>query len=52
MSADAAARALLRGVERGEFEIHFPKRFTRVMKWLSLLPYGWYFRLVRRFTGG
>jgi len=43
MSADAAAHELLRGVERGEFEIHFPKRFTRVMKLLSLLPHGWYF---------
>ena len=52
MSADAAAHELLRGVERGEFEIHFPKRFTRVMKLLSLLPHGWYFPLVRRVTGG
>jgi short-subunit dehydrogenase len=52
MSADAAAHELLRGMERGEFEIHFPKRFTRLMKLLSLLPYGWFFPLVRRITGG
>lgn len=46
-----AAKAIVQGWERGEFEIHFPKRFTRVMKLLRLLPYRAYFPLVRRFTG-
>lgn len=46
-----AAREILRGLERGEFEIHFPKRFTRVMKLLRLLPYRWYFYLVHKVTG-
>ncbi|MRT18367.1 short-chain dehydrogenase, partial [Vitellibacter sp. q18] len=27
------------------------KRFTRVLKLLSLLPYRWYFPLIRRITG-
>jgi hypothetical protein len=41
----------LRGFERGEFETHYPKRFTRWLKALRLLPYRLYFPLVRRITG-
>jgi hypothetical protein len=37
--------------ERGRFEIHFPKRFTRWMKLLRIVPYSVYFKLIRRFTG-
>lgn len=51
MSPQEAAQAILRGWARGDFEIHFPKRFTRVMKMLNLLPYRAYFAAVRRFTG-
>lgn len=51
IGADEAAREILRGIERGAFDIHFPRRFTRVMKLLRLLPYPLYFPLVRRFTG-
>lgn len=51
LTPDAAAEAMLRGWARGEFETHFPKRFTRVMKALRWLPYGLYFPVVRRFTG-
>jgi short-subunit dehydrogenase len=46
-----AAKAIVQGWEKGEFEIHFPKRFTRVMKLLRLLPYRLYFAAVRRSTG-
>ena len=46
-----AASAILRGWERGAFEIHFPRRFTNVMKLLRLLPYRLYFPAVRRMTG-
>ncbi len=46
-----AAIAAVDGFAAGSFEIHFPKRFTRVLKLLSLLPYRWYFPLIRRFTG-
>jgi hypothetical protein len=38
ISAEEAALAMVRGFERGEFEIHFPKRFTRWLKVLRLLP--------------
>ena len=49
---EQAARATLNGFKTGNFEIHFPKRFTRLMKFLAHLPYGWYFPLIRRLTGG
>ena len=46
-----AAKAMVRGWERGLFEIHFPKRFTLWLKGLRLLGYGAYFAAVRRSTG-
>jgi hypothetical protein len=51
ITPEQAAIDIIRGWERGEFEIHFPKRFTRWMKLLRLLPYRLYFPLVRRLTG-
>lgn len=51
ITPDQAAEEMLRGWARGEFEIHFPKRFTRVLKTLGLLPDGPYFAAVRRATG-
>ena len=46
-----AARQILRGWASGQFDIHFPKRFTLWLRLLRILPYRWYFALVRRFTG-
>lgn len=51
ISADQAAREIVRGMEQGLFEIHFPRRFTRWLKLMRVLPYCWYFPLVRRLTG-
>jgi len=51
ISADEAAREIISGLERGRFEIHFPRRFTLWLKLLRLLPYRWYFALVRKGTG-
>lgn len=51
IKSDEAAREIVAGMERGEFEIHFPKRFTGFLKMLQKLPYGAYFAAVRRFTG-
>ena len=51
ISPEAAAAAMLQGWAQGDFDIHFPKRFTRVMKLLRLLPDRFYFPAIRRFTG-
>ena len=51
ITAEKAAEEILRGWGRGQFEIHFPKRFTLWMKALALLPGALYFPLVRKFTG-
>lgn len=45
-----AAKAMLRGWARGEFEIHFPKRFTVWLRLMRLLPYRLYFAMVKRGT--
>ena len=50
ITPEQAARDMLRGWRRGQFEIHFPKRFTRAMKAVSLLPYRAYFAVVRKIT--
>lgn len=52
LSPEQAALAAVDGFQRANFEIHFPKRFTLLMKLFAHLPYRWYFPLVRRFTGG
>ena len=49
---EQAANATVEGFKSANFEIHFPKRFTRLMKLLAILPYRWYFPLIRRLTGG
>lgn len=51
LTAPEAARAIVAGWRRGAFEIHFPKRFTGVLKFLRLLPYRLYFGIVARRTG-
>jgi len=51
ITAEEAARHTVAGLARGDFEIHYPKRFTRTLKLLNLLPAGLYFRCVRTFTG-
>jgi NADP-dependent 3-hydroxy acid dehydrogenase YdfG len=43
-----AAAAILRGLARGHFEIHFPRRFTLWLKLVRLLPYRLQFALLRR----
>ena len=48
---EQAAEEILRGWAKGEFEIHFPKRFTLFMKALALLPPVLYFPMIRKFTG-
>ena len=51
ISAPQAAREILGGMERGEFHIHFPRRFTNWLRLVRLLPYRWYFSLIHKVTG-
>ena len=50
LSPEQAADAMLQGWARGQFEIHFPRRFTVWMKLLRIMPVRWYFYLVRKAT--
>ncbi len=51
LTPQEAARACVDGFARGRFEIHFPRRFTALMKLVALLPYSLHFALMRRFSG-
>ncbi len=50
ITPDQAAQEILAGWANGEFEIHFPKRFTYFMKLLQLLPYRASFAATRQLT--
>ncbi|MDH2919130.1 MAG: SDR family NAD(P)-dependent oxidoreductase [Sideroxydans sp.] len=50
LTSEHAAQKIIAGFARGDFEIHFPKRFTLWLKLLKLLPYRAYFYLVKRAT--
>ncbi len=47
---EQASAAILKGIAKGDFEIHFPKRFTMGLKLMQLLPYRLRFALIRRFV--
>jgi short-subunit dehydrogenase len=47
ISSEQAAEEILKGFKKGQFEMHFPKRFTRMLKLMRLLPYRLYFALVK-----
>lgn len=51
IAPEAAAQAMLKGFAGGGFEIDFPRRFTRILRCITRLPYRWYFPFIRRFTG-
>ena len=43
-----AAKAIADGLLKSQFEIHFPKRFTLIMKMLRILPNACFFWLTKR----
>lgn len=51
LTPEEAAQAIVQGWEAGDFEIHFPKRFTLWLKALRHIGYGPYFAAVKRSTG-
>ena len=48
ITAEEAAAEILKGLAQGQFEIHFPKRFSYFLKLLQILPNRLYFALVSR----
>lgn len=50
ITAEEAAKEILAGLQAGQFDIHFPKRFSGFLKFLRILPYPLYFWIVRRFV--
>ncbi len=48
IEADEAAKAIAKGMQSRSFEIHFPKKFTYLMKLLHILPAPIYFWVMRR----
>lgn len=48
IEADDAAKAIRKGLRSGAFEIHFPKRFTFIMKLLRIMPRSLYFFIARK----
>lgn len=51
MTAPDAAKEIVRGMERGEFHIHFPRRLSNFLRLLRLLPYRLYFWIIHKGTG-
>lgn len=49
---EEAARAIADGLLKKNFEIHFPKKFTILMKFLRLLPNAVYFKIAGKFAKG
>jgi len=47
ISAAEAAEEIIRGIERRQWEIHFPRRFTRILKAIAALPAGLRMRITR-----
>lgn len=50
ITPEAAAQAIIQGLARSGFEIHFPRCFTTWLKGLRILPYRLYFWLILRFV--
>lgn len=46
ISADNAAKRIVKGMRRKAFDIHFPKRFTFILKIMSCLPDSLRFKLI------
>lgn len=45
---DQAAEAITKGLLSNSFEIHFPKKFTYLMKFLRVLPSWLYFKIAKK----
>lgn len=50
ISAEDAAKSIISGLTSTQFEIHFPKKFTYILKLIRILPYWLFFKVSSRFT--
>ena len=51
ITAELAAEHILHGINKGHHEIHFPKRLSWLLKFISILPDGLQFRLLANTLG-
>ena len=48
-SPEFAADQMFKGLTKNKgFEIHFPKSFTSIMKFLKIMPNGLYFKIIEK----
>lgn len=50
ISAETAAKYIVKGIRKNKFEIRFPGTFANLLGILRILPYSFYFPLVSRIT--
>jgi len=48
LTVHQASQFIRAGIKKKRAEIHFPKRFTYMLKLLSLLPQSWWFKIAQR----
>jgi len=48
ITAEEAAQAIAKGMQGRTFEIHFPKKFTYIMKVMRIMPSALYFMLMKQ----
>jgi short-subunit dehydrogenase len=48
ITTEAASLHILNGLTKKSFEVHFPKGFTRVLKFINLLPYKFFFKVMQK----
>ena len=51
MEPEDAAEAFYRGLQSDRFEISFPRIFAIILRFINMVPYRLYFRMVKRGTG-
>lgn len=49
ITTEEASLHILKGLTKKSFEIHFPKGFTRTLKFIDLLPYSLFFKVMSKF---
>ena len=46
MEAEDAAESMVKGISAREMEVHFPKKFTYLLKLMRVIPYGLYHKFI------